>query len=419
MENITSVINALPQSSALELPVSSIIPEWFSIAFASINGAGFCLNTLSLWLLATRKFVYKYKVNIFIVSLCLSDFLVSLSSFYFLGTITSENISHFSKRVATIIFSFALETSLMSLCCLSYERLTAVRKPFHYMEILSTKKVIVIIVFGWSFCIALLAMQFVFGFVYRHKKYVYFNWIVFISLAIVSITFLAVVYIYLVYEIHRHSTHMKSCSISSKLPFLPESSSDIVKDQADNLTEVTFASGTTETNLLKKKRPSIETYNSRLYTPRTSVSTNSTRSQSPSISKTRSDSVDLLKQALENTRNSSRLSQTRRRTTARGLLIRKERNSVLLCLCIVLVFAGSWLPVIAFFTRCLIANTCETDDRLLYICSCLVSFNSLLDPIIYFIIKKEFKEFLFGKICGQQSRRRNSSSYRRSSGDVL
>ena len=139
MRNVTSYSNSMPpRFSPLELPSTDSIPNWFTIVFAAINGGGFCLNTLSLWLLATRKIVYKFKVNAFIVSLCVSDFLVSLSGFYFLGTITSSSVGQFSRRVATIIFGFSLETSLMSLCNLSFERLTAVRKPFRYHEILST-----------------------------------------------------------------------------------------------------------------------------------------------------------------------------------------------------------------------------------------------------------------------------------------
>ena len=145
MRNVTSFSNSMPaRFSPLELPSTDTIPNWFTIVFAAINGGGFCLNTLSLWLLLTRKIVYKFKVNAFIVSLCVSDFLVSLSGFYFLGTITSSSVSQFSRRVATIIFGFSLETSLMSLCNLSFERLTAVRKPFRYHEILSTGNLLLI-----------------------------------------------------------------------------------------------------------------------------------------------------------------------------------------------------------------------------------------------------------------------------------
>ena len=92
---------------------------------------------------------------------------------------------------------------------------------------------------------------------------------------------------------------------------------------------------------------------------------------------------ELLRVALVNSRGSTRTSVEKvekRRLSARGQLIRKERRSVLLCLCIVFAFAASWLPVTVFFTRCLIAHTCEGDDALLFICSCLVSINALLDP---------------------------------------
>ena len=399
MENITAVYALVPRTGALELPITTRIPPWFSITFASINGGGFVLNTLSLWLLATRRFVYRSKVNTFIVSLCLSDFLVALSSFYYLATITSSSHNQFPKRVATIIFSFSLETSLMSLCCLSFERLTAIRKPFHYSEILSTKKVICIMIFSWMFCLSLLAMQFLFGFIYRNQRYVYFNWIVFISLALVTISFLAVVYVYLIYEIHRHSAHIKSCSVSSKDLYISEISSECSRDNGaiDQLTEVTFSSGSSEaSSMLYTKRPSFQT---------------STSSPRPSVSKSRSGSLDLLKVALENKRfGNTRLSHEKRQLNIRGQLIRKERQSVFLCLSIVVVFAGTWIPVIIFFTRCLINHSCETDDYFLFICSCLVSLNSLLDPVLYFIIKREFRKFLCVKICRQEKRRRRQDS---------
>ena len=389
-----------PRFAPLELPATQEIPVWFTIVFASINGGGFCLNALSLWLLATRRFVYRCKVNTFIVSLCFSDLLVALSSFYFLGTITANNISQFSKRVSTIIFGFALETSLMSLCCLSYERLTAVRKPFRYYEILSKAKVTGIIVLGWTFCLALLGVQFLFGFIYRKERYIYFNWIVFISLSTVSIIFLAVVYVYLIYEIHRHSTHMKSCSISSissKSPAIEDYGSDVSKDH-DQTTQISYATASSEhSRILLPSRVKIEN---------NTKNPNSTRS---SISRPRNDSLDLLKVAVENTRLTN-MSPAARRQSSRSQLIQKERRSVMLCLSIVFVFAASWIPVVVFFLRCIIAHTCKTDDQLLFICSCLVSLNSLLDPILYFIIKREFRHFLFSKLCVSLSRRNSNDS---------
>ena len=46
-------------------------------------------------------------------------------------------MSMFSKRIATLVFGFALETSVMSLMCLTYERLAAIRSPFRYRQIVS------------------------------------------------------------------------------------------------------------------------------------------------------------------------------------------------------------------------------------------------------------------------------------------
>lgn len=389
----------LPQHAALELPNTESIPSWFTIGFAAINGGGFCLNTLSLWILATRKFVYKCKINAFIVSLCVSDFLVSLSGFYYLGTITAPDISRFSKRVATIIFGFSLETSLMSLCNLSYERLTAVRQPFRYTEILSKAKVIGITAFGWTFCIALLAVQFVFGFIYRHHNYVYFNWIVFISLALISMTFLAIVYVYLIYEIHRHASHIRSVSISHKQPYKhsgSRSGSDVSRD-TDQLTDVTYASSSSAGTRMLEKRGSDDK-------PPPYDQCNMVRS-------TTTDSIELLRCALEKARSTKYHSKSeRRRLSSRGQLIRKERRSVLFCLSIVVLFAATWMPVIVFFSRCLISHSCETDDQLLFICSLLVSLNSLLDPILYFIIKREFRNFFCGKVCRSYSRRNSSDS---------
>jgi len=419
MENITNaVFGRPPMVSSLELPSTGEIPSWFTIMFAAINGGGFCLNTLSLWLLATRKIVYKFKVNAFIVSLCMSDFLVSLSGFYFLGTITSSSVSQFSRRVATIIFGFSLETSLMSLCMLSYERLTAVRKPFRYMEILSTGRVACITIFGWSFCISLLVVQFLFGFIYRHHKYVYFNWIVFISLALVSMAFLAVVYVYLICEIKRHSSHIRSHTVSSstKNHSKPnyDSGSDFSRDGCDQLTEVTYASSSSASTRVIDKHNEYVSQVSHHRNSNSSVSDNRSLLKSGS----RQENRDLLKSALERARNIKRPSE-KRRLSARGQLIRKERRSVLFCLSIVVLFVATWLPVIVFFVRCLINNTCENDDQLLFICSCLVSLNSLLDPILYFIITRDFRNFLCGKVCGNRSRRGSFESRRGSSANYI
>lgn len=445
MRNITSgyiPLNSLyrPRFSPLELPSTDVIPSWFTIVFAAINGGGFCLNTLSLWLLATRKIVYKFKVNAFIVSLCVSDFLVSLSGFYFLGTITSSGGSQFSRRVATIIFGFSLETSLMSLCNLSFERLTAVRKPFHYHEILSTGKIVCMTMFGWAFCISLLAIQFVFGFIYRHHKYVYFNWIVFISLALVSMAFLAVVYIYLICEIKRHSSHIRSVSLLKNKPHdkrdrgglkddYYSGGSDVSNNLCDTLTEVTYASATSVTSSPHYQQQNSY-YNNKPSSRHHSIESNHNidnnsliSATSTCITKSSSRHDDLLKSALERARNGamggSKRSSEKRRLSARAQILRKERRSVMFCMSIVVLFVATWLPVIVFFVRCLINNTCENDDQLLYICSCLVSINSLLDPVLYFIITKDFRNFLCGKVCRSASRRGSYDSRRGSGGNYV
>lgn len=400
----SSATNSLPRHAALELPSTKVIPSWFTIGFAAINGGGFCLNTLSLWILATRKFVYRSKINAFIVSLCVSDFLVSLSSFYYLGTITTPEISRFSKRVATIIFGFSLETSLMSLCNLSYERLTAVRQPFRYTEILSKAKVIGITIFGWMFCLALLVVQFLFGFIYRHHDYVYFNWIVFISMALVSMTFLAIVYIYLIYEIRRHSLHIRSVSISNKTPYQGSDVTNKDCGSSDQCTDVTYTSSSSASSrLFEQQKECVKKFNGDI----------PTYDQCSIVRSTTGDSIDLLRCALEKTRSIKQPAE-RRKMSTKGQLIRKERRSVIFCLSIVVLFVATWLPVIVFFTRCLLSHSCEGDDQLLFICSLLVSLNSLLDPILYFIIKREFRKFLCGKLCRSYSRRNSSDSRRES-----
>ncbi|XP_012560515.1 uncharacterized protein LOC105846381 [Hydra vulgaris] len=389
--NISST-SVMPKYEYFEMPASKEFPSWFSILFASINGAGFCLNTLSLWLLATRKFVYRYKINAFIVSLCVSDFLVSLGSFYFLGTLSNDNISAFSKRLAIIIFSFSLETSLMSICFLSLERFVAICKPFRYSEILSKTRVTCILTLGWMFCLALLGVQVLFGFVYKKHRYFYINWIVFICLSSSSILINVVVYTYLTHEIHRHSLHIKSCSISSHPGDLGESTSDYTA--SDSKTEVTLmgSSCSATPSLLTKQRHSLDIY---LENP-------TDRYLKHKVIIARAEQQKLLRAAMENSLFAR--SSTRRRNTVRQQLIKRERRSVLLCFSIVLVFSISWLPVIAFCALCVISNSCDKNDQLLFICLCFVSLNSLLDPILYFILKREFKDFLLRKICKMSSR---------------
>ena len=274
--------------------------------------------------------------------------------------------------------------------------------------------------FGWAFCLSLLGVQFVFGFIYRHHKYVYFNWIVFISLALVSMAFLAIVYVYLICEIKRHSSHIRSVSVlknnnnhNSKDDFYNESEVSVSQNGCDTLTEVTYASSSSASASRMTGEKTTNYYN----TPdnRSLISCGSGFSRSGS----RHD--DLLKSALErssNTRNSKRSSE-KRRLSARAHILRKERRSVMFCLSIVVLFVATWMPVIVFFVRCLIRNTCENDDQLLFICSCLVSVNSLLDPVLYFIITKDFRNFLCGKVCRNASRRGSYDSRRGSGGNYV
>lgn len=393
LENITTASSLLllyPTSISLklELPSNFDIPLWFTVTFASINGGGFCLNIISLWLLLTRRFVYRGKVNVFVISLCVSDLIVSMSSFYFLTRITANDVDIFSRRVASIIFSFALEMSLVSLCCLSYERLIAVHKPFRYQEILSTKRVTIMLTFGWTFSFCLLAMQFLFAFIYRQEKYIYFNWVVFVALSTTSIVFLGLVYIYLIYEIHRHSTHIKSCTI----PAMIKNSLNNISARCDQIAEtVVTIDNKYQTKIL----------------PTTQFIQNACEMRNGCDKISSEGDCHILHAVLSSAQTPC---TEKRRLAARNQLIRKERRSVLLCVSIVTVFAATWLPVTVFFIRCLISQSCEGDDPLLFICSCLVSLNSFLDPVLYFIIKREFRDFLNGKIFRKKCSRRRRES---------
>ena len=279
--------------------------------------------------------------------------------------------------------------------------------------------------FGWAFCLSLLAVQFMFGFIYRHHKYVYFNWIVFISLALVSMAFLAIVYVYLICEIKRHSSHIRSVAVlknnnqpatsNNKDDYYNGSDVSVSHNGCDSLTEVTYASSSSASASRVTRKENGNCYNSQVTRDNRSLISCST-----GISKSGSKHDDLLKSALERaTTSRGKRTSERRRLSARAQILRKERRSVMFCLSIVVLFVATWLPVIVFFVRCLIKNTCENDDQLLFICSCLVSVNSLLDPVLYFIITKDFRNFLCGKVCRNASRRGSYESRRGSGGNYV
>merc|ERR1712019_273318 len=133
-----------------------------------------------------KSLVYRQKVNLFLVSLCIADLMVSLSCFYYIATISSENMSRFSKRVATIVFGFALETSVMSLMFLTYERLTAIRNPFRYREVFTKLNVCLMLACGWLSCLSISSGQIIYSYHKPHEHYMKVNWIVFIALAVCS-----------------------------------------------------------------------------------------------------------------------------------------------------------------------------------------------------------------------------------------
>ena len=229
--------------------------------------------------------------------------------------------------------------------------------------------------------------------------------------------FLAIVYVYLICEIKRHSSHIRSVSVLKKNnnykdDFYSGSEVSVSQNGCDTLTEVTYASSSSA-SASRMTGGKTNYYN----TPdnRSLISCGS------GLSKSGSRHDDLMKSALERSshgRNSKRSSE-KRRLSARAQILRKERRSVMFCLSIVVLFVATWMPVIVFFVRCLVKNTCENDDQLLFICSCLVSVNSLLDPVLYFIITKDFRNFLCGKVCRNASRRGSYESRRGSGGNYV
>ena len=322
----------------LYLPKSNSTPLPFTLIFGMVGVFVILFNGLIILTFIKRREIRKRKSHRFLLSLSVADFLVGVSSLGYLLSIESS-LSVVSKRVSTIALGFSLETSIFSLCCITYERLVGVRDSLKYQELVTSSRVNAAIIFTWMLSAGMTFVQGAAAFTIDNGKYFEINGIVIVTLSLTMSVFLSVVYIYLYKEIRRHSRDIRSKSVSQSnsidIDMIPTRSLEDTLDIDNGNYDV---------------------------------------AQEPVLC-------------------------DQKTVHKRLLYISKERRSLVLCSFIVCSFIICWAPITAFFAGLLLDIEYITRDRMLYLSSSLVLLNSLLDPIIYFALRKDLRCAALAVLC--------------------
>ena len=325
----------------LAVPVTKVIPHWFSLSFGSFSLMGILLNGLCVMIFCRRASLRKRKSNLFILSLACADLAVGVCSLIYLLCLLLTRLDDFTKKVSTIVQGFSLETSMFSLCCLTYERLVAVRTPLKYNVLVTSINVNSAILFSWILAAGLSIAQGLFAFLFKDGGYFKMSGVVLVVLATATSVFLSSVYAYLYHEIRRHSTHIRSMSISvacsMDLAEIPTRSAD---DTIDTLDDTDGNLDITHESMFQKSHPHRQVIMSQ----------------------------------------------------------RRERKSLILCALIVFSFCICWTPVTIFFVGELSNVESLTEDYILFASNCFVAFNSLIDPCVYFAVRTELRRAAFSMI---------------------
>ena len=89
------------------------------------------------------------------------------------------------------------------------------------------------------------------------------------------------------------------------------------------------------------------------------------------------------------------VSRTTKKTKRDLKLLRKlrERKITIMCICNIVAFLICWLPLVGYRFSYVVGRTTEV-YWLLRLTQCLVLSNSLLNPFIYFMVRKDFRKLL-------------------------
>ena len=325
--------------SRIIVPKSRSTPLPYTLVYAVLAVLVIISNGLIIAIFLKNREVRKRKSHLFLLSLSCADFLVGFSSLSYIFTIKSETLSVYSKRVSTIVLTFSLETSMFSLWCLTYDRLVAIRNSLNYQRLVTSKTVIAAIILTWLISTVLTGAQGTLAFMIEDGKYFELNGVIIVAFALITSVFLAAVYLYLYKEIKRHRRDIRSKSVSVS------NSIDI-----DMLPTIKSAEDILDINM---------------------------------------SDFELNQESMLRERKSKRLL----------VKLSKEKRSLIFCSFIVCSFIICWTPITVFFAGVFLRIDYMSQDFMLYICTNLVLLNSLLNPIIYFGLRKDMRRAAAIVLC--------------------
>ncbi len=337
--NYANNATSTPEYGKIFLPKVDKIPLHFALVYGILALLVIILNGVTVFIFVKKRETRKRKSNLFLLSLSAADLLVGLSSLMYLVFLLSNKLTRQAKLVSTIVLGFSLETSMFSLCCITYERLVGVKDSLTYEKLVTSTTVNTSIIATWVFSLILTSCQGIVAFQFEAGRYFELNGVVIVVLATAISVFLAVVYVYLYLEIRRHSQNIRntsvsvSCSIDFDATRSLNNAMDVDKPNLDITEEAVLS-------VLKKKR------------------------------------------------------QKRLKIT-----LSKEKRSLILCSFIVCSFMICWGPVTVFFAGKIMRQHYVTTDFMLYISNCLILFNSLLNPCIYFALRNDLRKAAFSLLC--------------------
>lgn len=322
----------------LILPKSNDVPLPFTLAYTILACLVIISNGLVITIFLKNRDIRKRKSHLFLLSLSCADFLVGFCSLVYIFSIKSIRLDTISRGISTIVLGFSLETSMFSLCCLTYERLVGIRDSLKYHNLVTSKTVNGAILLTWFVAGLLTCAQGIIAFKIEDGKYLELNGVVIVGFALITSVFLALVYCYLYKEIRRHCKDIRSKSVSASnsidLEMIPT---------------------------IKSLESTLEIANSEL---------------------------DALNKATIKAKKSKRQKS-----------ISKEKRSLIFCSFIVCSFVICWTPITIFIAGVLSGVDHMRTDLVLYISTFLVLINSLLDPIIYFALRKDMRMAAAAVIC--------------------
>ena len=343
MKVLTRMLSPNGSREQLSVPRSNNTPLPFTVAYGILAFLVIIANGLIIVIFLKNREVRKRKCHLFLLSLSCADFLVGFCSLGYVFSIKSEHLSHSSKQISTIVLGFSLETSMFSLCCLTYERLVGVKDSLKYQKLVTSTTVNAAIIMTWLVSAIMTCTQGTLAFVLKDGEYFELNGVIIVTFALITSLFLAAVYVYLYKEIRRHRRDIKSKSISISnsldLDTIPATKS--IEDTID-VDSCDF--NITQESMLKRKKGKIL------------------------------------------------------------LRISKEKRSLIFCSFIVCSFIICWSPITIFFAGEFLGVEHMSQDLMLYISTFLVLVNSILDPIIYFALRKDMRRAAAAVFCKQNRR---------------